>query len=339
MDMDLSVVIPVYNAEKTLSDIVDSILACNSQDFELILVNDGSKDASGSVCELYAQKDKRCRVFCQNNQGVSVARNVGIREAKGKYILFCDSDDTVFTDAFGTLLEKIKLYQSDLFVADYVYKDIVTGEAKNSSFCLSANRIMQREEIVQTLISPLVLRSATDLASLWHKVFKRELIVQNGIAFEEKVHKGEDWRFILDFLMKTETAVYFPLCLYEYKLDGTQSITKYRHEPGVHLLGSVKRKLAINRNCNLKATREQVVSWYVCQLNMLLSSLQADMEDRMLDNMIEDWSMQESAMELLKLQKQDYLRMEISRRYYLYSLLIRGKKKRLLKMMVRGFER
>lgn len=91
----ISVIVPVYNAEKYLHRCIDSILNQTFPDFELLLIDDGSKDQSGEICDEYAKKDSRVKVFHKENGGVSSARNVGIDNAVGEYICFCDSDDWV----------------------------------------------------------------------------------------------------------------------------------------------------------------------------------------------------------------------------------------------------
>lgn len=91
----ISIIVPVYNSEKTIIRCVDSILQQTYRNFELLLINDGSKDSSGTICDEYAQKDSRIRVLHKANGGVSSARNLGLDNAKGEWITFCDSDDTV----------------------------------------------------------------------------------------------------------------------------------------------------------------------------------------------------------------------------------------------------
>ena len=91
----ISIIVPVYNAEKTLPQCIDSILSQKYSDFEVLLIDDGSTDNSGRLCDTYSQKDKRIRVFHQENQGVSAARNLGLEQMKGEFVTFCDSDDWV----------------------------------------------------------------------------------------------------------------------------------------------------------------------------------------------------------------------------------------------------
>ena len=113
MQPAFSVIVPVYNAEKTLQRCVDSILAQTFEDFELILINDGSKDQSGDICDEYAAKDSRVKTVHKTNGGVSSARNAGLRIAQGEYIAFIDSDDYIDND----YLLGFKHYDADLIIS------------------------------------------------------------------------------------------------------------------------------------------------------------------------------------------------------------------------------
>ena len=112
----ISIIVPVYNAEKYLNECVDSILNQDFTDFELLLVNDGSKDNSGHLCDKYAHKDNRVRVFHKENGGVSSARNLGLDNAIGEYIVFIDSDDYVDVNYLSILMS---VGESDLVVTGY----------------------------------------------------------------------------------------------------------------------------------------------------------------------------------------------------------------------------
>lgn len=113
MQPAFSIIVPVYNAESTLQRCVDSILAQTFEDFELILINDGSKDQSGDICDEYAAKDSRVKTVHKTNGGVSSARNAGLRIAQGEYIAFIDSDDYIDND----YLLGFKHYDADLIIS------------------------------------------------------------------------------------------------------------------------------------------------------------------------------------------------------------------------------
>src|SRR5690554_6668736 len=115
----VSVIIPVYNSEKYLRKCIDSILIQPFKEFEIILVNDGSKDTSGEICDLYALNDKRIQVYHQNNGGVSHARNSGLAKARGEWIYFVDSDDSIQKGAFDIFFNNSNLSDVDIIQFGY----------------------------------------------------------------------------------------------------------------------------------------------------------------------------------------------------------------------------
>ena len=116
----ISVIVPVYNVEPYLRECIESILGQTYRDFELILVNDGSTDDSGTICDEYAAQDTRIRVLHQKNSGVSVARNVGLDSVQGEYITFVDSDDRVSKDYLAYLNDLIQIECADIACCDFL---------------------------------------------------------------------------------------------------------------------------------------------------------------------------------------------------------------------------
>ena len=119
MAINVSVVVPVYQAENYLNRCLDSILAQTLENFELILINDGSKDKSGEICDEYKRKDKRIRVIHKRNEGVSRARQVGLDLARGEYIIYVDPDDWVERDYLETLYSKAISENADMIICDF----------------------------------------------------------------------------------------------------------------------------------------------------------------------------------------------------------------------------
>ena len=118
----ISIIVPVYNAEKYLEKCIESILGQTYDDWELLLINDGSVDASGKICDFYASKDERIKAFHQDNAGVSVARNYGIKESCGEFLTFVDSDDYITENHIEGLIEAMQEKSCDLSVADIFFK-------------------------------------------------------------------------------------------------------------------------------------------------------------------------------------------------------------------------
>ena len=117
----ISVIIPVYNTEQYLLRCIDSVMAQTYQDFELLLIDDGSKDSSGTICDEYAEKDSRVRVFHKENGGVSSARNVGLDNARGEWITFVDADDWIESDMLELLLRKGEETGADIVMGDFLF--------------------------------------------------------------------------------------------------------------------------------------------------------------------------------------------------------------------------
>ena len=118
---ELSIIMPVYKVEKYISRCLDSILKQTFREFELIIIDDGSPDQSGLIADHYAKLDERIRIIHQENKGVREARNVGIKNARGTYIGFVDSDDYIEPDMYSTMLQEMKLHKADLIICGYRY--------------------------------------------------------------------------------------------------------------------------------------------------------------------------------------------------------------------------
>ena len=212
----ISVIVPVYNTEKYLHRCVDSILAQAFADFELLLVNDGSKDKSGAICDEYAAKDSRVRVFHKENGGVSSARNVGIENAKGKWITFVDSDDWV---SFRYLEN---LYAHSLNGVDLVFSyatidNGVDSYKENYLACL-----VKSDDLDEIFIK-------NDIAwhtSPWAKLYKIELINRNNLRFVENVYIGEDLIFLYSYILLSKTIYISSDTDYIYNNNLSNSLTK-----------------------------------------------------------------------------------------------------------------
>ncbi len=187
----ISVIVPVYNAEKYLHRCIDSILAQTFTDYELLLINDGSKDGSGVICDEYAQKDPRVRVFHKANGGVSSARNLGLDNAQGGWVTFCDSDDYVdcyWLETYNNMLRT----EADLFSQGYEFS---TPDNRNHFQHIGVNNYGTTKEcLLKMCEQPLI-------GFLWHKLFKASIIKEYRLRFNEKYDVREDYDFILRFCL------------------------------------------------------------------------------------------------------------------------------------------
>jgi len=180
--------VPVYNAERYLPMLVDSILAQTFRDFELLLVDDGSTDSSPALCDAYAARDERVRVIHKANGGVSSARNRGIEEARGEYVFFADNDDYVFPDCFATAVETIGERDFLIFEACSTLRSEFNPNPQNRSTDTTDRIEANSLDEIKAKID--VLREGT---VIWICLYKRKILVENNVFFENV--KSEDILF------------------------------------------------------------------------------------------------------------------------------------------------
>ena len=198
--MFFSVIIPVYNVEKYLRECVDSILSQTFTDFELILVNDGSKDGSPAICDEYAQKDTRVRVIHKENGGLSDARNVGTQSACGEYVVYIDSDDYINADTF--LQDIYNKAQGGTDIVCYKFQKYF--ELSNSfSPCQFSFPKLTDEDTLPQRINKIV-KSDAFYCSAWSKAIKLSLLRENNITFEKGL-LGEDQEWYYHVLLVAQS--------------------------------------------------------------------------------------------------------------------------------------
>jgi len=184
----ISAIVPVYNAERYLPMLVDSILAQTFRDFELLLVDDGSTDSSPAICDAYAEKDERVRVIHKANGGVSSARNRGIEEARGEFVFFADNDDYVFPDCFATAVETIGERDFLIFEACCTQRSEFNPNPQNRSTDTTDRIEANSLDEIKAKIGDMA-----EATVIWICLYKRNILVENNIFFENV--KSEDILF------------------------------------------------------------------------------------------------------------------------------------------------
>lgn len=212
----ISIIVPVYNVEKYLNRCVDSILNQTFKDFELILVNDGSKDKSGNICDEYEKKDSRVKVIHKPNGGVSSARNTGIDNATGKYIMFVDSDDYIDSNMLSNMLKTIN-NDIDLIVSSI---KMVTKNG-NSEFKMP-NKLYTTKEILEEYCCELFPRIC--LCGPVCKIYKLEIINRYNLRFRTDLSLGEDTYFNMGYLKYSCCIVTVSEIYYFYMRDNESSL-------------------------------------------------------------------------------------------------------------------
>ena len=192
--MSISVIIPVYNTASYLPACLDSILAQTFADFELLVVDDGSTDASPAICDDYARRDARVKVFHQANAGVSVARNLALSHACGKWVCFVDSDDTVLPD-----------YLKDMVSVTTDDDCLVMGNISDPLFqgLVTEDVTLQGEDMVRYMLSHQLFNLCGPVA----KLFSRRVLQENNISFPAGIHYGEDLIFLQRYINKVDRLI------------------------------------------------------------------------------------------------------------------------------------
>lgn len=208
----ISIIVPVYNAEKTLGRCVNSISSQTFQDWELLLIDDGSTDRSGKLCDEYALRDQRIKVFHKENGGVSSARNIGLNHAKGKWIMFCDADDELMENCLETLTSYIQYENIDLVLAGYDMIDSSTKVLQSTS-----NLPYSSKQINIISAIRLIYRYEYYTCFIWAKLYKSSIIKLNNLSFDETIYYSEDRLFNVQYLCACRNAIYYT----------TQSVYKY----------------------------------------------------------------------------------------------------------------
>ena len=206
---EISIIVPVYNVEKYLENCIESILNQTFKDFELILVDDGSTDNSGKICDIYEKKDSRIKVIHKNNGGLSSARNAGIDIAGSKYIGFVDSDDSIHPKMYEILYDLQQIYDVDISMCSFkkIYENI---DVRNKYVEKLQITEMDNIKAINNLYNSDI---RLDLIVAWNKLYKKELF--NNIRFElGRLH--EDEFIIHKILYKSKRLVHINRELYYY---------------------------------------------------------------------------------------------------------------------------
>ncbi len=202
---EVSVVVPAHNAAATLGRALDSVAMQEGVDWELIVVDDGSCDATREVASCFSREHGRAHIISQENQGRSAARNAGILAARGTWLCFLDADDYYLPGAFRAMLDEGEGYEGcDLVWSGYETPDGVVGE-------LGRNGLVGADAAVQAFLNPCAyeehggmfgIAQGVVCRTVWAKLFRRSLVVQHGIAFPEGLFRGEDGLFSLRCLVR-----------------------------------------------------------------------------------------------------------------------------------------
>lgn len=216
----VSIILPVFNAERFLPQCLDSILGQSYLQWELIAVNDGSKDRSLEILKSYEKRDDRIHIISKKNEGVSIARNVALSQVRGEYIFFVDSDDIVMQDALSILIRTLESNNATFVKSDF----LPINEHGKQLFINKKQGIRRRYEGKIIDSEMFYSKILMDEFFLWTCLFRRDIIEKNKIRFIPHCRLMEDAAFIVEYLLHSSRNVYKDACVYGYrKYEGTAS--------------------------------------------------------------------------------------------------------------------
>ena len=255
MKKTISIIVPVYNAEKTLRRCVDSLTGQSYSNIEIFLVNDGSKDASLRLCRELAEEDERIHIIDKPNGGVSSARNAGLDAACGEYIMFCDSDDWVAPHWCESML--------------YHHK---SGYMPVCAIAVDEAEAMAQDAAVQVIPRNAFLHYHSVMSAPFNKIYERAIIEENGLRFSTELRLGEDFVFVLEYLCCIQgDVVLLPERLYYYDVSTEGSLSKrsatmaqcdlfyHRLTAAMKTLGATDEKSIYNRDWHVMTQFENML--------------------------------------------------------------------------------
>ena len=240
----VSIIIPVYNAETTIRRCVQSILNNGYPNMELILINDGSKDRSGEVCEQLAKEDARVKFVDKPNGGVSSARNKGLSLASGKYVMFLDADDMVSADMYEKMVSRAEERNADCVICNQV--NIYASERREARHVFGEQTVEGREAIFTKILEPLITPGHPDarlLQSPCNKLYRNERIREQGLLFSALPY-AEDWLFNIEYLKNTDSVSFLDDMLYFYDCTTEGSLSKKWREDSFRNTVWIQNRLA-----------------------------------------------------------------------------------------------
>lgn len=231
---EVSIVIPVYNVEKYLNRCIESVINQTFSEIEVIVLNNGSTDNSLNMLKEYVKRDKRIRIIDNDNIGVSEARNIGIMEAKGKYIVFVDSDDWIDSNMIEILYKNISINSCDLVMCTYVRE--FENHSKEKLFNLPEVNLYVDNEVKEQLLRKLVGPVGKELANpeyldalgtVWAKMYKTSILKDKDLRFVDlkEIGSGEDTLFNIYVFNEVNKVILLNKPMYHYWRGNSNSIT------------------------------------------------------------------------------------------------------------------
>ncbi|MCQ2584370.1 MAG: glycosyltransferase [Treponema sp.] len=229
MENKISCIVPVYKSEKFIERCINSLLNQTYSNFELLLIDDGSPDNSGKICDDFALKDSRIKVVHKKNGGVSSARNIGVQNATGNYVCFVDSDDSVCNTYLEKLIKPSISDDVDIVISGINWEN-TDGKFVSLNCGVTEKKIMERKEFLQfyKILREDVGQNEIVLNAPVNKLYKKEFL--NNLLFNTDMSLCEDLVFNLNYIEKCQKFCFIPDCLYNYFRNGSSATNSINPE-------------------------------------------------------------------------------------------------------------
>lgn len=265
----VSVIVPVYNSKKYLCRCIESIINQSYKNIEIILINDGSTDNSGRVCDKYAENDKRIKVIHIKNSGPAFARNKGIENSRGEFIFFVDSDDFIKNNALDLLIENYRQTKADIIVGDFnKIQDDISDSGHDRFF--SSSKLLTKQDIIDYIRCYLKKPNRFPLfTQSWGRIFKTSTIKDNNIFFNTDLRTFEDVTFNFDYLKYTNKLFFKKEALYNHLVHDNYASATMKIYNNPRILFGYTQALAkahdfLKNCCSNTDIRKEIGHAYIC---------------------------------------------------------------------------
>ncbi len=229
----ISVIVPVYNAEKYLEKCVNSIIIQTYRNIEILLIDDGSTDSSSKICDLLAKKDSRIKVFHLQNEGVSHARNIGIENSLGTWVCFVDSDDWLEENMIETLVSKLE-EDTEIIMTNCV----VEYDSKNFKVNILGDKekkydYKNKDELIMNILCRQMTSNRKKIINIgapWGKLYNRKFLIDNQLMFIYGIKRMQDNLFNLYCIKKAKKILYVNDYIYHYRINDSSACYKYNNK-------------------------------------------------------------------------------------------------------------
>lgn len=252
-EIRLSVVMPTHNSAEYICSTMNAIEKQSFIDFELLIVDDDSNDNTLEIVKKYSENDNRISIYKSDGSGVSHARNIGINNAKGKYLIFIDSDDTIDQNFFQYMIEPFEKNSNDFDIICCKYDNDI--DAKSQEIATHDFFLMDKLSVISEILMP-----NKNIASfVWNKAYKRSIIIKNNVRFNDKVFACEDTLFNYQYLKHcTKDAYVISSCLYHYRINDNGTMYN-RYFNRKKISGNIAHDIILNDSMLNKEIHKQAI--------------------------------------------------------------------------------